>query len=82
MPSSQNIKVQGFEPSGQEYMKFEIVLHEADLEVFRELAGLSANEQLLGAFQLSDEQFSSTIECLLKEVRGRNLQMFLAFGED
>ena len=75
------IKVEGFDPEGDESLRFEVALDDPDLGVFRRLAELPNDEVLLGGFPLSQEKCSRIVEHILKEVRSRNLQTFLVFGE-
>lgn len=75
------IMVTGFDSEGDEPLRFEVALDDADLEVFRGLAELPNDEVLLGAFPLSQEKCSRIVEHILEEVRSRNLQTFLVFGE-
>lgn len=75
------ISVEGFERQGHEYQKFHIRLEDADLEVFRKLAGVDDDELLMGAFPITEAQHEQILRHILNEVRSRDLQLFLAFGE-
>ena len=77
----QRISLEGFEREGDESQKLEIRLEDADLEVFRQLAGLPDDTLLIGGFPIDRERFSEIMKFLQSETIKRDLELFLVFGE-